>query len=97
MKINYNGFKPMPKRACDIILGQAFEYENWYYMPIHLKCVNLDVKMPSNLMPIVNLHSATVRLIPRDSDVYPLQSKVQLRQGHTHEELNECDEERPLG
>ena len=90
MKINYNGSRPMPITLADIMLGQAFEYEGNYYMKIEIKCANVDfMARTKGLRPIVNLHSGTVRVISRSSDVWPLQSKVQLRQGHTHEELND--------
>ena len=90
MKINYNGFRPMPIELKDIIIGQCFEFEKYYYMRIEIACAKIDIKyMAPDLFPIINLHSGTVRVIPKSSDVWPLQSKVQLRQGHTHEELSE--------
>ena len=89
MKVNYNGYRPMPKDAGEISLGQSFEYDNYYYMVIRLDCKNLHYDLNGrNLMPIVNIHSGTVRLIDKDTHVWPLQSKCSLRQGHTHEELN---------
>jgi hypothetical protein len=79
----------MPISLSDIMVSQAFEFEGHYYMKIEIACAKLEVSyLTPGLRPIVNLHSGTVRVIPRSTDVWPLQSKVQLRQGHTHEELN---------
>jgi len=100
MKINYNGHIPRKIKLDDIMASQAFEFDNYYYMKIIIACAGLDVKYRSESQrSVVNLHSGTVRMLEKDILVWPLQSKVQLRQpSHTHEELNGSDtEDRPLG
>ena len=99
MKINYNGHIPRKREVDDIMVGQAFEYENRYYMQIQITCANITTRYNTiTLCPVVNLHSGTVRMLEKSTLVWPLQSKVSLRQlSHTHEELNGCDEDRPVG
>ena len=89
MKINYNGFKPMPVSAGVTIEGLAYQYTDYYYMRIKLKCAGLTIRLTGNKsVPFVNLRTGGIRLLASTEDLYPLQSKVQLRQGHTHEELS---------
>jgi len=89
MKINYNGFRPMPISASETMVSCAYEYKNYYYMRIELACAHIVCSPEKGFIPFVNLHSGTVRMLQRREEVHPLQSKVQLRQGHTHEELSE--------
>ena len=90
MKINYNGHIPRKRSLDDIMLGQACEYDNHYYMVIRLSCAGLNARLNTiTSMPVVNIHSGTIRLLDKSTQVWPLQSKVSLRQlSHTHEELN---------
>lgn len=90
MKVNYNGHIPKKTELCYIPISQAFEFEDHYYMKIEIKCANVTFTVSQmGLLPIANLHSGTVRVIPKESLVWPLRSKVSLRQPcHTHEELN---------
>lgn len=90
MKINYNGHIPRKKPLSYITVGQCCEYDNYYYMRIEIKCANVDIRYQSvGSLPILNLHSGTVRVLDRNTEVWPLQSKCSLRQpSHTHEELN---------
>ncbi len=98
MKINYNGHIPRKIDVSNICVSQAFEYDNYYYMRIEIACANISARWDGKSCPIVNLHSGTVRMLEKSTPVWPLQSKVSLKQlSHTHEELNGCDEERPLG
>ena len=90
MRINYNGHIPRKRSLDSIMIGQACEYDSHYYMVIRLSCAGLDASFRSIVsMPVVNLHSGTIRLLDKDTPVWPLTSRVSLRQpSHTHEELN---------
>ena len=90
MKINYNGHIPIKRSLDGIMIGQACEYDNNYYMVIRLSCAGLTAEFNDiKSMPVVNLHSGTIRLLDKNTLVWPLTSKVSLRQpSHTHEELN---------
>jgi len=93
MKINYNGHIPRKIDVSNIATSQAFEYDNYYYMKIEIACANMKAGWDRKLCPVVNLHSGTVRMLEKSTPVWPLQSKVSLRQlSHTHEELNGCDD-----
>lgn len=94
MKINYNGHIPRKIDVANIAVSQAFEYDTYYYMRMEMACANLVAHYDHiKLCPVVNLHSGTVRMLEKSTRVWPLQSKVQLRQlSHTHEELNGSDD-----
>ena len=89
MKINYNGFKPMPLEAQDTLCGNVYEYDGHYYARMKLGCGGFNYSLTGNKsIAFYNLSTGSMRLLAKDQEVFPLQAKLQLRQEHTHEETD---------